>query len=149
MRLNRTGRIAAIVATAVGLSVSVLTGAGVAPGDQARFTATAYCDSGVTKSGVRTRRGIIAADPAHLPVGSVVRVREVGHPRYEGIYTVMDTGGLVRGRRIDLYMPDCHEARLFGLRRRVLVRVLRLGWSPQASMPPADVSGSGGRRPLP
>jgi 3D (Asp-Asp-Asp) domain-containing protein len=121
--------------------------ADVRPGEQARFTATAYCDSGVTKSGVRTRRGIIAADPAHLPVGSVVRVREVGHPRYEGIYTVMDTGSLVRGRRIDLYIPDCQEARAFGLRKRVLVRVLRLGWSPQASMAPADPTGP--RAPMP
>jgi len=121
--------------------------ADVRPGEQARFAATAYCDSGVTKSGVRTRRGIVAADPAHLPVGSVVRVRGVGHPRYEGIYTVMDTGGLVRGRRIDVYVPDCTEAKQFGFRKGVLVRVLRLGWSPQASMPPADRSVA--RRPVP
>lgn len=109
----------------------------VSPGSHARFVATAYCDSGITKSGVRTRSGIIAADPSLLPVGSVVRVRDVGHARYEGIYTVMDTGGLVRGRRIDLYIPSCSEAREFGLRRGVLVRVLRLGWDPRASAAPS------------
>ena len=148
MSLNRTRRFAAGIGAAAALAVAP-SATGVAPGEQARFTATAYCDSGVTKSGVRTRRGIIAADPAHLPVGSVVRVREVGHPRYEGIYTVMDTGGLVRGRCIDLYVPDCDEAREFGLRKRVLVRVLRFGWSPQASMPPADAAPPDARTPVP
>ena len=118
-----------------------LADADVRPGQQARFAATAYCDSGITKSGVRTRSGIIAADPDYLPVGSVVRVQEIGHHRYEGIYTVMDTGGLVRGRRIDLYMPDCEEAKEFGFRKRVLVRVLRLGWDPRASMPPVEATG--------
>jgi 3D (Asp-Asp-Asp) domain-containing protein len=101
------------------------------PGSEARFTATAYCDSGVTKSGVRTREGIVAADPDHLPVGSVLRIVEAGDPRYEGVYTVLDTGGLVQGRRIDLYLDDCDEAREFGVRPVRLV-VVRLGWNPQA-----------------
>ena len=98
------------------------------------FTATAYCDSGTTKAGVRTRSGIAAADPAVLPVGSVVRLGSPEQPRYEGIYTVMDTGSAVQGRRIDLFMSSCREAKEFGL-KRVLVRVLRLGWNPQASAP--------------
>jgi 3D (Asp-Asp-Asp) domain-containing protein len=98
------------------------------------FTATAYCDAGKTKAGVTTRSGVAAADPRVLPVGSVVRLRSPQQPRYEGIYTVMDTGGAVQGRRIDLFVADCHEARQFGL-RQVLVRVLRLGWNPQASAP--------------
>lgn len=141
MTLTQARRFAISLGLAATAAVWPGTGtADVLPGEQARFTATAYCDAGITKSGVRARRGIVAADPEHLPVGSVVRVRDVGHPRYEGIYSVMDTGGLVRGRRIDLYIPDCDEAKEFGLRKRVLVRVLRLGWSPQASMPPADAA---------
>jgi 3D (Asp-Asp-Asp) domain-containing protein len=101
------------------------------------FTATAYCDSGKTKAGVRTRSGVAAADPRLLPVGSVVRLRTPEKPRYEGIYTVMDTGSAVLGRRIDLFVANCHEARDFGL-RRVVVRVLRLGWDPSASAPPTE-----------
>lgn len=146
MRLRRIAQLVAMLPMTVGLT-SAPVNTSVGPGDRARFTATAYCDSGITKSGVRTRRGIVAGDPAHLPVGSVVRVEEVGHGRYEGIYTVMDTGGLVRDLRIDLYVPDCDEAKQFGLRKDVLVRVLRLGWSPRASMPPADDAGT--RRPVP
>jgi len=100
------------------------------------FTATAYCDAGTTKSGVHTRSGIVAADPQVLPVGSVVRLRSPEVPRYEGIYTVMDTGSAVQGNRIDLYVASCREAKEFGL-KQVLVRVLRMGWNPRASAPSA------------
>ncbi len=109
----------------------------IAPGQHVTFTATAYCDSGKTKAGVTTRSGVAAADPRLLPVGSVVRVHNPKQPRYEGIYTVMDTGSAVQGRRIDLFIASCREARQFGL-RHVLVRVLRLGWNPQASAPAAE-----------
>jgi hypothetical protein len=81
--------------------------------------------------GVRT--GIVAADPAILPVGSVVRL-ETPDPRYSGVWTVMDTGPAVRGRIVDLYLWNCTEALKFG-RRHVRLTVLRLGWSPQNSIP--------------
>jgi 3D (Asp-Asp-Asp) domain-containing protein len=106
----------------------------IPPGQHVTFTATAYCDTGTTKAGVRTRSGVAAADPRVLPVGSVVRLHSPEQPRYEGIYTVLDTGSAVQGRRIDLYISDCREAKEFGL-KQVLVRVLRLGWNPQASAP--------------
>jgi hypothetical protein len=57
-----------------------------------------------------------------------------GDARYNGVYTVMDTGPKVQGRLLDLYMWSCHEALRFG-RRQVQVTVLRLGWDPKASAP--------------
>jgi 3D (Asp-Asp-Asp) domain-containing protein len=96
------------------------------------FEATAYCDDGTTKSGVDTRRGIVAADPDFLPVGSVVHVASLG-PRYDGIYTVMDTGAKVQGRQIDLFMRSCNEAIVFG-RQPLTLTVLRLGWNPARSV---------------
>ncbi len=93
------------------------------------FTATAYCDDGITKSGLRAREGLLAADPAHLPMGSVVRIVSAGDRRYERVYTVADTGGRVHGRRIDIYVHDCREARQFGV-RQVRVEVVRLGGNP-------------------
>lgn len=90
------------------------------------FEATAYCDFGITYSGVLVQRGIVAADPKILPIGSVIEVRAGD---YSGIYTVMDTGGVVKGEIIDIYMPDYEEAIQFG-RQRVGVRVIRLGWQP-------------------
>jgi 3D (Asp-Asp-Asp) domain-containing protein len=87
-----------------------------------RFRATAYCQAGKTQSGVPTRTGIVAADPRVLRVGAVIRILE-GPVR--GVYSVMDTGALVKGRTIDIFMPSCSRARQFG-RRTVAVQVI--GW---------------------
>lgn len=102
-------------------------------GAQLAFTATAYCKGETTASGVGVRTGIAAADPALLPVGTVVRV-DLPNRRYSGIWTVMDTGPAVKGRVIDLYLWSCYEALDFG-RRPVRVTILRLGWNPQTSAP--------------
>jgi 3D (Asp-Asp-Asp) domain-containing protein len=105
-----------------------------APGTRLRFTATAYCRGTTTASGVNVRTGIAAADPALLPVGSVLQVDRLGE-RYNGIYTVMDTGPAVQGRHIDIYMWNCDEARYEFGRRSAGITVLRLGWNPRASTP--------------
>jgi 3D (Asp-Asp-Asp) domain-containing protein len=98
-----------------------------------RFTATAYCKGTTTASGVNVRTGIAAADPELLPVGSVIQVYRLGE-RYNGIYTIMDTGPAVQGRHIDIYMWSCNEALSLG-RRDIGINVLRLGWNPKASTP--------------
>ena len=97
-----------------------------------RFTATAYCKGTTTKSGVKVRAGIAAADPQLLPVGSVIEVISAGP--YDGIYTVLDTGPAVQGRLIDIYMWSCYEALDFG-RQHLELRILRLGWNPADSKP--------------
>src|SRR4029079_7801251 len=102
-----------------------------AAGTLLRFTATAYCKGTTTASGVNVRTGIAAADPDLLPVGSVVQVDRLGD-RYNGIYTIMDTGPAVQGRHIDIYMWSCNEALALG-RRDISLSVLRLGWNPRAS----------------
>ena len=103
------------------------------PGAQLPFAATAYCKGTTTASGVGVRTGIAAADPTLLPVGSVINIA-TGDTRYNGVYTVMDTGPKVQGRILDLYMWSCHEALRFG-RKDVQITVLRLGWDPRASSP--------------
>jgi 3D (Asp-Asp-Asp) domain-containing protein len=103
------------------------------PGARLPFSATAYCKGTTTASGVGVRTGIAAADPSLLPVGSVLNLG-AGDQRYNGVYTVMDTGPKVQGRLLDLYMWSCHEALRFG-RKDVQVTVLRLGWDPRATAP--------------
>lgn len=103
------------------------------PGSRLRFTATAYCKGETTASGVSVRTGIAAADPALLPVGTVVRL-DTPDEKLDGIWTIMDTGPAVQGRTIDLYLWSCHEALRFG-RRPIQLEVLRLGWHPQNSQP--------------
>ena len=102
-------------------------------GSQLRYQATAYCKGRITASGAAVRSGIAAADPALLPVGSVIEVG--GAPdKYNGVYTIMDTGPAVQGRQIDIYMWSCYEALDFG-RRPIKLTVLRLGWNPRSSSP--------------
>ena len=84
------------------------------------FTATAYSLRGRTASGAGVRRGIIAADRRVLPLGTRVRL-EAGS--YSGEYIVADTGGAVRGRKIDIWVPQTSEAMRFG-RRPVKLTVL-------------------------
>jgi 3D (Asp-Asp-Asp) domain-containing protein len=102
-------------------------------GARLRFTTTAYCKGTTTASGVNVRTGIAAADPDLLPVGSVIQVDSLGE-RYNGIYTIMDTGPAVQGRHIDIYMWSCNEALALG-RRDATITILRLGWNPRASAP--------------
>lgn len=104
-----------------------------AAGSRLVFEATAYCKGKTTASGVGVRTGIAASDPSILPVGSVVTI-STDNVRYNGVYTIMDTGPRVQGRILDLYMWSCHEALAFG-RRPVEITVLRLGWNPRDSTP--------------
>lgn len=97
------------------------------------FSATAYCKGVTTASGVAVRTGVAAADPSLLPVGSVVEI-DAPDPKYDGIYTIMDTGPAVQGRLVDIYMWSCHEALEFG-RKPIHLTVLRLGWNPRATTP--------------
>lgn len=92
-------------------------------------TVSAYCLQGTTASGLKVRTGVAAADPDVFPIGSVIRLRGDGTrpaPR-EGVYTILDTGGKIQGRRIDVYIPSCSQAVRFG-RRTMMAEVLRYGW---------------------
>ncbi len=84
------------------------------------YMATAYCLGGRTASGQRVAKGLIAADPSVLPLGTRVRL-DAGS--YSGEYLVADTGGAVKGKRIDIWTPNSHEANRFG-RRKVKLTVL-------------------------
>ena len=84
------------------------------------FSATAYSLRGRTASGQSVTRGLIAADPRVLPIGTRVRV-EAGP--WTGEYLVADTGGAIKGRKIDIWTPSSREAMQFG-RRAVKVTVL-------------------------
>ena len=87
------------------------------------YVATAYSLRGRTASGRMVSRGLIAADPRVLPLGSRVRL---DHPGYSGEYLVADTGGAIRGRRIDIWTPSSREAMRFG-KRTVKLTVLSYG----------------------
>lgn len=89
----------------------------------APYLATAYSLRGRTASGKPVAKGVIAADPRFLPLGSRVRL-EAGP--YSGEYLVADTGGSVRGRHIDIWTPTAREAMRFG-KRTIKLTVLSFG----------------------
>ena len=88
-------------------------------GDQTMiFEATAYCYTGNrTYTGTWPSRGTVAVDPAVIPLGTRLWIEGYG----EGV--AEDTGGVIRGHKIDLYMESEDECWAWG-RRQVEVRVL-------------------------
>jgi len=67
--------------------------------------------NGITATGVRAHRGIVAVDPRVIPLGTHLYV-----PGY-GYCVAADTGGAIKGRRIDLCVPSPHEADRYGAHR--------------------------------
>jgi 3D (Asp-Asp-Asp) domain-containing protein len=88
------------------------------------FKATAYSIKGITKSGVPVAPGQVAADPRIIPLGSMIYVES---PLMSGIYQVTDTGRLIKGKIIDIFIPSYRRSIEFG-RRDVKVKVLRYGY---------------------
>ena len=101
------------------------------------FVATAYTaaedecgkpmghpDYGRTASGEMVRRGIVAVDTDVIPMHSLIRIEGAGD--LSGFYEVKDTGGAIKGNRVDIYVPTKHEAYKFG-KRDIKVFILREG----------------------
>ena len=92
-------------------------------GDPVPVELTAYCLSGTTRRGRYVRPGIVAADPRYFPLSRYIEVY-VG-TRYYGRFLVDDTGTLIRGARLDVWMPTCDDAVRFGRRKGIAVLVPR------------------------
>ncbi len=87
-----------------------------------RFKASAYSIKGKSADGSKSCKGTVAADPKVLPLGSKIRVTGAG--AYSGDYTVVDSGGRVKGNEIDIYLSSVLEARKFG-KKNVEVTILK------------------------
>ncbi len=78
---------------------------------------------GITASGMAAQRGVIAVDPRVIPMGSRLYIESLdSYPDY-GYAIAGDTGGAIKGNRVDLFMDSRSEALRFG-RRKVKVYVL-------------------------
>lgn len=83
---------------------------------------TAYCNgcSGTTATGINLRANsdlkVIAVDPRLIPLGSKVWVEGYG------VAIAGDTGGAIKGNKIDLFMPTKKQAYNFG-RKTVKIKV--------------------------
>lgn len=78
---------------------------------------------GITRSGTRARPGVVAVDPRVIPLGTKLYVESLdGWPDY-GFASAEDTGGAIKGKKIDLFMEDSKAVWRFG-RRNVRVYIL-------------------------
>lgn len=76
-----------------------------------RFEATAYALTGSrTAVGARTRRGIVAVDPKVIPLGTHMFIKGYGYA------VAADTGGAIKGRRVDLFFESNRDALKWGRR---------------------------------
>ena len=78
---------------------------------------------GITASGMRAQRGVIAVDPRVIPLGTRLYIESTdSYPDY-GYAIAGDKGGAIKGNRVDLFMDSHSEAMGFG-RRQVKVYIL-------------------------
>jgi 3D (Asp-Asp-Asp) domain-containing protein len=88
------------------------------------FIATGYSandpeqgTNNITATGREIKEGMIAVDPRIIPLGTEVEIKDMG------IFTAEDTGGWIKGNRIDIYFETKEQARQFG-RKVIWLRIL-------------------------
>lgn len=77
-------------------------------------SASAYSSGSITATGAPVRYGIVAVDPRVIPLGSSLYVEGYG----DG--DALDTGGAIKGNRVDLYMNSEEAAYSWGVRSVVV-----------------------------
>lgn len=74
------------------------------------FKAYAYNGSGTTASGTKTKANrTVAVDPSVIPLGSKLIINGK-------TYVAEDTGGFIKGKKIDIYMPSYDDCIQWGVR---------------------------------
>ena len=66
--------------------------------------------NGITATGTTAKKGVIAVDPSVIPLGTRVYI-----PGY-GVAVAQDTGGAIKGNRIDVCYMTKNEAFSWGVR---------------------------------
>ena len=82
------------------------------PGEPVPVLVTAYCLSGTTRRGRYVRPGIVAADRKLFPLSRYIEL--YAGEKYLGRFLIDDTGSKIRGAHIDVWVPTCREAKIFG-----------------------------------
>ncbi|MCJ7471986.1 MAG: 3D domain-containing protein [Actinobacteria bacterium] len=88
------------------------------------FVATGYSandplqgTNNITATGKEIKKGMIAVDSKIIPLGTRIEIKDLG------VFVAEDTGGKIKGNRIDIYFETKEEAKEFG-RQTIWVRVL-------------------------
>lgn len=78
---------------------------------------------GITYTGVRVKKGIVAVDPKVIPLGSRLYIEGVGNTPDYGYAVAADIGSAIKGNKIDLYMDSQDVVDKWG-RKKVKVYIL-------------------------
>ncbi len=101
----RARQLAAVPTTPVSSTTDIAPGA-----HTLTVTATGYSMHGSTATGAPTGWGVVAVDPAVIPLGTRLSI-----PGY-GSGVAADTGGAIQGATIDLWFPSVAQANAWGRR---------------------------------
>ena len=108
-------------------SVTTNAGKSLSYSKKLTVTATAYTDSSGNKTaaGMKPQYGVIAVDPKVIPLGTKLYVESTddGKSWTYGYCVAGDTGGAIKGNKIDLFYNSESECSRFG-RRTAIVYVL-------------------------
>lgn len=93
---------------------------------------TAYCNCklccskepshpayGITASGKKASWGTVAVDPRVIPLGSRLKIEGFGGT----IFRAEDTGGAIKGNKIDLWHKTHSSAKIFG-RKKLTITII-------------------------
>ncbi|MGF7058411.1 3D domain-containing protein [Brassicibacter mesophilus] len=72
---------------------------------------------GMTASGTRARPGVVAVDPKVIPLGTKLYIESLDGSKDYGYAVAEDTGGAIKGNRIDLFFESPKDVKAFGLRK--------------------------------
>lgn len=64
----------------------------------------------ITATGKEIKQGMIAVDPKVIPLGTRIEIKDMG------VFVAEDTGGKIKGNRIDIYFDSREEAKNFGIK---------------------------------
>lgn len=79
---------------------------------------------GITATGAKVRRGIIAVDPRVIPLGTRVYVELPGRAADYGYAVAADVGGAIKGNKIDVYLESSDAVSSWGV-KKVKVYILK------------------------
>ena len=88
------------------------------------FVATGYSandplqgTNNITATGKEIKKGMIAVDSKIIPLGTRIEIKDMG------VFVAEDTGGKIKGNRIDIYFETKEKAKEFG-RQVIWIKVL-------------------------
>lgn len=71
----------------------------------------------ITATGKEIKEGMVAVDPGVIPLGTEIEIKDIG------TFIAEDTGGKIKGNRIDIFFNSEEEAKEFG-RKGIWVKMV-------------------------